>query len=225
MIACPNPNAYTLALPRRMRCSPPVNADRLKPFFDRAGELPAPGPVSDVGQAGASEHEVELLLNRRTVRGVTRYLVRWRGYASSDDEWLRVEELSHSPEKVAEDDAAAPRRTGRRATRRAAANPPAAPPAARVPSPLAAPARFRLAAITEVLSGPAFVGRSVLFRWPAKSWVRGTVARRSRAADFSQVARHGPRSASGAAVVDSPLDAASHGPAGGWTLLFPARLG
>ena len=36
VIACPNPNAYTLALPCRMRCSPTVNVDRLKPFFERA---------------------------------------------------------------------------------------------------------------------------------------------------------------------------------------------
>ena len=37
---------------------------------------------------------MERLLNRRTTRGVTRYLVRWRGHASSDDEWpgLRVED-------------------------------------------------------------------------------------------------------------------------------------
>ena len=26
--ACPSPNAYTLALPRKMRCSPTVNVDR-----------------------------------------------------------------------------------------------------------------------------------------------------------------------------------------------------
>ena len=66
--ACPSPNAHTLALPRKMRCSPTVSVDRLKPFFARAGGAPpAPGPVSDAGQEG--EHEAALLLNRRVVRG------------------------------------------------------------------------------------------------------------------------------------------------------------
>jgi hypothetical protein len=56
-------------------------------LFERDGADPAPGPVSDVGQEG--EHEVELLLNRTEQRGVTRYLVRWRGHTSADGEWLR----------------------------------------------------------------------------------------------------------------------------------------
>ncbi|MEI7929579.1 MAG: hypothetical protein WCH40_13600, partial [Verrucomicrobiales bacterium] len=41
--ACPSPSAYTLALPRRMRCSPTVNVDRLKPFFARAGAMTSAG--------------------------------------------------------------------------------------------------------------------------------------------------------------------------------------
>jgi hypothetical protein len=48
--ACSRPNAYTLALPRKMLCSPTV--DRLKPFHPRADDPPAPGPVSDPGQEG-----------------------------------------------------------------------------------------------------------------------------------------------------------------------------
>ena len=37
--ACPSPNAYKLALPRKMRCSPTVNVDRLKPFHE-SGSTP-----------------------------------------------------------------------------------------------------------------------------------------------------------------------------------------
>jgi hypothetical protein len=80
--SCPSPNAYTLALPRRMRCSPTVNVNRLKPFFERAGPAPAPGPISNGGQEG--EHEVVLLLYRRLMRDVMRYLVLWLGHTSAD---------------------------------------------------------------------------------------------------------------------------------------------
>jgi hypothetical protein len=169
--------------------------------------------VTDAGQEG--EHEVELLLNRRLVRGVTRYLVRWRGHTSADDEWLRAEELAHCQEKVAEYDAAAPRRNAARRTDSAAAAQPAAPAAA----PLGPPAGFRLATSAEVLAGAALVGQAVLYRWPVEGWVRGTVAGRSRAAGFSHVVRYGRTSALGAAAVHSLLDAASHGPAGRWVLL------
>ena len=154
-------------------------------------------------------------------RLVTRYLVRWQGHTSADDEWLRLEELTRCPEKVAEYDAVAPRR--RQANRREVAGPSAAPPAVPEPAPLVAPIGFRLAAPAEVLTGSALVGRTVMFRWPTEGWVRGTVVRRSRAAGFSHVVRYGPRSALGAAIVASLLDAASHGPAGRWALLFPAR--
>jgi len=230
--ACPGPNAYTLALPPRMLCSPTVNVDRLKPFFERAGVAPPPGPVSDAGQEG--EHEVELLLNRKTTRRGTRSLVRWRGHTSADDEWLRAEDLVHCQEKVAEYDAAAPRRRAARRGESAACPPPppAAPARAAVlpsrlipagPAPLVSPAGFRLAVADEVRSGPALVGRWVLYRWPEAGWVRGRVGRVSRAAGFSHVVGYGPTSAIGRAAVASLLDAASHGPAGRWVLLLPTR--
>ena len=48
--ACPRPNAYTLALPRKMRCSSTINVDRLKPFFERSDKPPPPGPISDAAR-------------------------------------------------------------------------------------------------------------------------------------------------------------------------------
>jgi hypothetical protein len=214
--ACPSPNAYTLALPRKMHCSPTVNVDRLKPFHERVDEPPAPGPVSDAGQEG--EHEVELLLNRKTQRGVTRYLVRWRGHTSAADEWLRVEELAHCPEKVAEYDAGPGARPGPGG---AAVPPPDPAPAPVVLAPLLAPAGFRLALAAEVRSGAPLVGTWVLYRWPVEGWVLGRVRRVCRRGGFSHVVGYTSSSPHGAAVVDTLLDVASHGPGGRWHLLVP----
>ena len=74
-----------------------------------------------------TQGEVPCAINE-LVRGVTRYLVRRRGHTSAGDSWLRLEELAHCPEKVAEYDGVAPRcRAARRAARTAL--PAAAPPA------------------------------------------------------------------------------------------------
>ena len=82
---------------------------------------------------------------------------------------------------------------------------------------------LELAIPPEVAPGSSLLGRAVLFHWPSEGWVRGTVVRRSRAAGFSHVVRYGLRSALGAAMVDSLLKAASHGPGGRWALLCPVR--
>ena len=75
----------TKELPRSMRCCPTVNVDLLKPVFERAGAPSAPGLVANPGQEG--EHKVELLLNRRRVRRVTRYPVCWRGHSACHQGW------------------------------------------------------------------------------------------------------------------------------------------
>jgi hypothetical protein len=57
--AVAGPNAYTLTLPRRFKCSPTVNVDRLKPYHPRAGRQDPPGPVMDSDQGQEGEHVVE----------------------------------------------------------------------------------------------------------------------------------------------------------------------
>ncbi len=59
-----------------------------------SGSGPGVGPGPGAGGPGLGEHdsesEVELLLNRKEIRGVLHYRVRWRGHTSADDEWLRA---------------------------------------------------------------------------------------------------------------------------------------
>ena len=107
--ALAGPNAYTLALPKRFKCSPTVNVERLKPYFGRDARPTPPGPVSDPGQEG--EYVVEQLLNRKVIRGRMHYLVRWQGHDSTDDSWEPVEHLTNCPERIADYEAAASRRS------------------------------------------------------------------------------------------------------------------
>ena len=86
---------------------------------------------------------------------------------SADDAWLRLEELAHCPEKVAEYDTAAPRRHAARWSVASSASVllvAAAAVPARVLAPLMATAGFRLASPCEVVTGSALVGRAVLYR-------------------------------------------------------------
>jgi hypothetical protein len=78
----------------------------------RAGRHPTgSGPGVERGAGGRALLLNRLLHNRTEKRGVKLYLVLW---PPADDEWLRAEELGHCLEKVAEYDAAAPRRRAAR---------------------------------------------------------------------------------------------------------------
>ena len=86
-----------------------------------------------------------------------------------------------------------------------------------------APNGFRLAQANEICLGKALIGASVLYWWPAEGWVRGKVRKISRRAEFSHVVAYSRSSPLGKAVVDTLLDAASHGTVGRWVLLLPVR--
>ena len=170
--ACQSPNAYMLALPRRMQCSSTVNVDRLKPLHERVDRRSSSSwPVSDPGQEGG------LLLNRRDseIWGVTRYLMRcqWRGHKSADDEWLLLEELhwTDKPRKVAEYEASA-----------AAARPDSASAVALAPLPRRCPLPLPLwSPATGSSCGQAGSGRfPPCFSAPGRSSVQGGATVRAR---------------------------------------------
>ncbi len=160
---------------------------------------------------------MELLLNCKIKRGVNtahRRLtlpraVAWEHRPSAADEWLQAEVLLHCQEKVAEYESspvARPQRAGS-----------VAPP--QPPAPMLAPTGFRLETGAELRSGAALVGAWVLYRYPLEGWVTGQVRRVCRRGGFSHVVGYASSSPLGAVVVDTLLDAPSHGPAGRWHLL------
>ena len=69
--------------------------------------------------------------------------------------------------------------------------------------------------------GGGLVGAQVFYRWPVEGWQQGRVARTCPRIGFTHVVAYGRSSALGAVVVDTLLDAASHGPQGRWLLLQP----
>jgi hypothetical protein len=204
-----------------MRCSPTVNVERLKPYHPLPDGPVPPGPVPDPGQEG--EYVVEQLLNRKTLRGRTYYLVRWQGHTSADDSWEPVEHLTHCPERVAEYEAAAPRRPAarRHASRGGTARPagpgPSAPQPVAPPEPTAPQAPLGWAVAP---AGPPTLGAKVLYWWPDDGWQRGVVARRCKKAPFSHIVRYRRPTAAFAGDVPTLLDAPSYGAR--WVLLSAA---
>ena len=51
---------------------------------------------------GVEEWEVERILNKRKIREVEKYLVRWKGFTAERDTWERREDLENAKEALAE---------------------------------------------------------------------------------------------------------------------------
>ena len=59
-------------------------------------------PPKPVIIEGEEEFEVEKILNKRTVRGKEKFLVRWKGYMAEEDIWENRENLKNAKELVEE---------------------------------------------------------------------------------------------------------------------------
>ena len=51
---------------------------------------------------GVEEWEVEKILNKKKIRGVEKYLIRWKGFTAEGDTWKRRENLKNVEELIKE---------------------------------------------------------------------------------------------------------------------------
>jgi len=94
-------NAIELELPKSIRIHPVVNVSRVqlyKPQVEGQKKIP-PKPVIIKEE---EEFEVEKIINKRTVRGKEKFLVRWKGYMVEEDTWESRENLKNAKELVEE---------------------------------------------------------------------------------------------------------------------------
>jgi len=94
-------NAIELELPKSIKIHPVVNVSRVRLYkLQVEGQkktLPKPVIIK-----GEEEFKVEKILNKRTVRGKEKFLVRWKGYMVEEDTWENKENLENAKELVEE---------------------------------------------------------------------------------------------------------------------------
>lgn len=84
-------SAFTLQLPSTWRVHPTFHISLLEKAPDHATTTnsgPEPFIVNN-----EPEYEVEVILDHKMVRGTSKYLVKWKGYSSEENSWLREEDL------------------------------------------------------------------------------------------------------------------------------------
>jgi hypothetical protein len=96
-----SPVAYKLALPDSLRIHPVFHVSLLRPYKDPMtfpGQSRPDPPPPAVTIEDHSEYEVERILDHRTHRNRTEFLVKWVGYPEYDASWEPQEHLQNAPE-------------------------------------------------------------------------------------------------------------------------------
>ena len=84
---------YKLQLPKQWRLHPVFHASLLSPFTATPEHGPSfPEPPPDIVE-GEEEYEIEAILAHRGKGQRQQYLVQWKGYPSSENQWLPDKEL------------------------------------------------------------------------------------------------------------------------------------
>jgi len=94
-------NAVKLQLPSSMRIHPVVNVSQIVRYKEQVkGQKKEEGKPVEV--KGVEEWEVEKILNKKKMREVEKYLIRWKGFTAEGDTWERRENLKNTEELIEE---------------------------------------------------------------------------------------------------------------------------
>ena len=94
-------NAVKLQLPSSMRIHLVVNVSQIVRYKKQMkGQKKEEGKLVEV--EGVEEWEVEKILNKKKMRGVEKYLIRWKGFTAEGDTWERKENLKNAEELIEE---------------------------------------------------------------------------------------------------------------------------
>jgi len=94
-------NAVKLRLPSSMRIHPVINVSQIVRYKEQVkGQKKEEGKLVEV--EGVEEWEVEKILNKKKIRGVEKYLIRWKEFTAEGDTWEGRENLKNAKELIEE---------------------------------------------------------------------------------------------------------------------------
>jgi len=94
-------NVVKLRLSSSMRIHPVVNVSWIVKYKEQVkGQKKE--EVKPVEVEGVEEWEVEKILNKKRMRGVEKYLIRWKRFTAEGDTWERRENLKNAEELIEE---------------------------------------------------------------------------------------------------------------------------
>jgi len=92
-------NAVKLRLPSSMRIHLVVNVSRIVRYKEQVkGQKKEEEKPVEVKRI--EEWKVEKILNKKKMRGVEKYLIRWKGFTAEGDTWERRENLKNTEELI-----------------------------------------------------------------------------------------------------------------------------
>jgi len=94
-------NAVKLRLPSSMRIHLVINVSQIVRYKEQVkGQKKEEGKPIEV--EGVEEWEVEKILNKKKIRGVEKYLIRWKGFTVEGNTWERKENLKNTEKLIEE---------------------------------------------------------------------------------------------------------------------------